>query len=365
MNINRDNYEEYFLLYADNELSQEEKNVVEDFVKQYPELEEELLMIKLSVSRPNDECVLEDKSFLFKETTKFINHSNYEETFVLYNDDELTVTERRETEEFLSANPSLKNEFALFQKTKLVPDDIAVFPNKRLLYKKENNGKVIPIAWWKALAAAVLLGIGIWSGVAYLQRNNEKLPVTVKNNTVEDTNKLSPLPNNTKITQPINVVDGKEAKTQKQMLIVKRNNTKPPIKSVPLPTGLPVVKNQTQPNNFPDRDIIKDNEKEKPIVQAHNIDPIKENIDPDNSTNKISKENGLAIADKNLGSKAITTSFASDENNNNNNYAFYNIPQDKFNRSKFGGFLRKVKRIIERKISPLNASKDKTELVVN
>jgi len=67
MSINKDNYEEYFLLYADNELSEVEMNNVEDFVKQHPELEEELLMIKLSVSKPDDECILEDKSFLFKK----------------------------------------------------------------------------------------------------------------------------------------------------------------------------------------------------------------------------------------------------------------------------------------------------------
>ena len=43
MNINRDNYEEFFLLYADNELSVQEKNAVEDFVRQHPDLEEELV----------------------------------------------------------------------------------------------------------------------------------------------------------------------------------------------------------------------------------------------------------------------------------------------------------------------------------
>src|SRR6185503_18954160 len=101
MNINRDNYEEYFLLYADNELSEQEKNAVEDFVKQYPDLEEELSVIKLSVTKPNVNCVLEDKSFLFKETNKFINDSNYQEVFILYNDDELTGDERKETETFL------------------------------------------------------------------------------------------------------------------------------------------------------------------------------------------------------------------------------------------------------------------------
>jgi len=130
MNINRDNYEEYFLLYADNELSDQEKNAVEAFVKQYPDLEEELVIIKLSISKPDVDCILEDKSFLFKKPNEFINHSNYEEIFVLYNDNELNVAEREETESFLLKTPSLKNEFELLQRTKVQPDNTIVFDDK-------------------------------------------------------------------------------------------------------------------------------------------------------------------------------------------------------------------------------------------
>jgi hypothetical protein len=366
MNINRDNYEEYFLLYADNELSQEEKTVVEDFVKQNPELEEEFLMIKLSVSKPDENCVLKDKSFLLKEPTDFINLSNYPEIFVLYNDDELTVNERKETEGFLSANPSIKNEFELLQRTKLVADNRLVFPNKKLLYKKENNGRVISIVWWKALAAATVVAAGLWLGVGYLQRNQEELPVTVEKNTITNTDQPKTPVNDIKTIEPVNVVADKETKPQKQKLIVKRNPGKPSIKNPELTNDLLVVKNQKQPNSSPERDIVKGNEKEKPIVQAEdNIDPIKETIDADNSAGEISKENHLLVSNDDPETKAVTASFAVDENENSNNYAFYNVPQDKFNRSKIGGFLRKVKRIIERKISPLSASKDKTEFVVN
>src|SRR5688500_2924157 len=122
MNINIDNYEEYFLLYADNELSQQEKNTVETFVNQHPGLEEELLIIKLSINKPDEDCTLEDKSFLLKETDKFSAHSNCQQIFVLYNDDELTGYERDEVEAFLLKNPGLKNEFELLQKTKLQAD---------------------------------------------------------------------------------------------------------------------------------------------------------------------------------------------------------------------------------------------------
>jgi hypothetical protein len=42
MNINRHNYEEYFILYMDNELDSDDRRMVEAFVLQHPDLKEEL-----------------------------------------------------------------------------------------------------------------------------------------------------------------------------------------------------------------------------------------------------------------------------------------------------------------------------------
>ena len=71
MNINRNNYEEYFLLYADNELTKAERKMVEVFVKENPELKEEFCMLKLTIRLPDEDIKLEDKSFLMKKEFLF------------------------------------------------------------------------------------------------------------------------------------------------------------------------------------------------------------------------------------------------------------------------------------------------------
>ncbi len=44
-----------------------------------------------------------------------------------------------------------------------------------------------------------------------------------------------------------------------------------------------------------------------------------------------------------------SASYAVDQNNSNDeNYVFYNVKAEEFKKSKVGGFLKKVKRIVER-----------------
>ena len=163
MNINRDNYEEYFLLYADNELTDSEKAEVLLFVKENKDLEEEFRMIHYTISKPDANVQLTDKSFLFRNNTiSFINEKNYEEVFVLYHDNELTEKEKQETEEFLSVHKELKNDFDLIGLARFTPENSVVFTSKKILYKKEKTGKVVPVMFWRMLAAAVFIGFGLW-----------------------------------------------------------------------------------------------------------------------------------------------------------------------------------------------------------
>ena len=43
-----------------------------------------------------------------------------------------------------------------------------------------------------------------------------------------------------------------------------------------------------------------------------------------------------------------TAAYTADASVNNDNYVFYDVPAEKFRKSKVGGFLKKVRRIVER-----------------
>jgi hypothetical protein len=166
MNINRNNYEEFFLLYADKELSAADKNAVDAFVSQNEDLRGELEMLLQATFNSYDNLVFAGKDALLKPITEegYINVSNYEEFFVSYCDDELNNAEKAKVEEFVYRNPQYQQEFEILQQVKLQPDTNIVFENKAILYRKEEkDDKVIPFRWWKmAAAAAVLLIAGLF-----------------------------------------------------------------------------------------------------------------------------------------------------------------------------------------------------------
>jgi hypothetical protein len=354
MNINRNNYEEYFLLYADNELTQTEKKVVEIFLQENVDLKEEFLMIQMTVNSPEKEMKLSDKSFLLKTEPAFINENNYEQIFVLYHDNELSEEQKRETEKFIAENARFKNDFELIGKAKLESDNSIIYPNKKGLYRKEKSGKVIPLIFWRPLAAAVFVGFGLWAAVSYFNKNEVHQPVAstinhaIKNPEIKDAkpklvvkehseNKGENIASSTKNKQPEKLVeDESENKSSiaTEEKINKGSTAKTETKVAPAEEKAKIINPEINLQ-------LASNEPIKELPET-----IEKTANSFVSNTAVKQQN--EVADISRPNYAHTASYISDADEKNENYVFYDISTEEFRKSKVGGFLKKVKRIVER-----------------
>lgn len=182
MNITRHNYEEYFLLYVDNELNIVQRKAVETFVEENPDLRAELVMLQDSILPADDAILFQDKSSLLRTsaTPNPVNDTNCEEYFILYADDELTNEQKDLVEQFVYRNPQHQAGFELLQKVKLMPDTSVVFPDKYALYRHEEEEKrpVVAMRWYRMMAAAaVLLLVGGTTWYLTMKDPNGGLPL--------------------------------------------------------------------------------------------------------------------------------------------------------------------------------------------
>ena len=190
MNITRHNYEEFFLLYVDNELSIVQRKAVEAFVEENPDLRTELVMLQQSILRVDEPVMFMNKESLLRTSSapNPVNETNCEEYFVLYADDELSNEQKDQVEQFVYRNPKFQAGFELLQQVRLMPDTSIVFQDKYALYRSEEEDKapVIRMRWWKmAAAAAVLLFVGgtVW----YTMTPNDKVKPGGESNLVKNT----------------------------------------------------------------------------------------------------------------------------------------------------------------------------------
>lgn len=157
--INRHNYENYFLLWVDGELSSEERVAVERFVAENPDLAEELALLQSTQLHPDETLVFKGKEILYKKEGQDISLNNYEEWFLLYTDNELTGEQKTQVELFVLQHPDLQREFEYIQQTRL-PEENWVFANKEILYRKTTaRPPVLYMRWMRYAAAAAVIGI--------------------------------------------------------------------------------------------------------------------------------------------------------------------------------------------------------------
>lgn len=176
--INRNNYEEFFLLYVDGELDAAQQQAVEDFVQQNPDLTIELEMLVHTKLTPEN-ISFNNKEGLLRTEGHNINETNYEEFFLLYIDNELSASKREEVEKYVLQHPKLQDEFITLKQAVLVPEIIS-YGNKEDLYHTEKRRTVYlkPLYWAAAAVFIGLCGVGVWM-MQITNNNNVQQPVAV------------------------------------------------------------------------------------------------------------------------------------------------------------------------------------------
>lgn len=158
MEINQHNYEHYFLMYIDNELSGEERAAVNDFIMQHPNYANKLEALqKLKISP--DTLIYENKFTLYKL-------SEQDEQCIAYLENEMTSEEKASFENNLSENIALQSTVKQWQGAFLTtPTNIEIAPNfKNSLYKKSAQIKplwaTVTFKRWASVAAILLVVFG-------------------------------------------------------------------------------------------------------------------------------------------------------------------------------------------------------------
>ncbi len=366
MNINRHNYEEYFILYIDNELSSHERRMVELFILQHPDLKEELDILLQYKLVPDTNITFTGKEELMKVNGHTpVSFTNYEEWLVLYMDNELNAEQKATIEQFISANPTIKEELALLQHTKLQPEKI-FFADKELLYRKEENpdsyrDRPLPVRWWRLAAAAVLLlGVGITTAILVNKKSIPGNKEIVKGATPEE-----------KAIPETPVIILKESNSRVNESITANNQeTVPLVKQSAHNNAIVKEKNNTVKNQLPNIVTTKP-VKEEPIVATtnkltndlpvplNNPNVVKNYVTnkavaSDNSSKEIKQPNSLTnpvVTTQNPSSSDIV--YAS----NNNTDADFDQPDSKKNKNR--GFFRKLARTFEKRtdIDPTDDNK--------
>lgn len=211
MKINRHNYEEYFILYLDNELSSEERLMVEAFVQQHSDLRDELQLLAQFKLKPDEEVVFAHKEQLFfaKETAENELQPEMNSALLLYLDNELSPAQKNELETAMKNNPLLKKEWDLLLRTRLQPEQI-VCSFKDTLYKTEKPVRQFWVKWRYAAAAILLLAMAVSAIVVFT--GNKKAsdnPVVKTNQQDRKPNEVVQENNKVKVesfTQPENIV---------------------------------------------------------------------------------------------------------------------------------------------------------------
>ncbi len=134
MNINRNNYEEFFLLYADGELGEAERMAVEAFAAKHPDLAEELQLLMETKLTPDSDEIFTGKNLLLKPEqwdADALTPVQMQMLDLLHGEGDANGT----LQQSIESDPELQMDWALLHASLLSADDTVPMQNKHLLIK--------------------------------------------------------------------------------------------------------------------------------------------------------------------------------------------------------------------------------------
>jgi hypothetical protein len=188
MSINLNNYEAYLIDYLDGNLSIEIKRELMLFLENNPGIKTEFKELE-NFKLEGEELIFKNKKSLLRNeiiSTKSINEDNYEEYFIAFYENDLSVDEKQQIDEFVQKNPQLAKEFELHK-------SLILYPGKIEFKHKDKLKKKLRIALWQyqslAVAASIALLISYfwllnpsnenrldYSHISFAQRKDISLP---------------------------------------------------------------------------------------------------------------------------------------------------------------------------------------------
>jgi len=178
MNINRDNYESYFIDFIEGNLSPDDEKVLQAFLKFNPDLAEELNSLDFS-GLPLVEVEYPGKEKLRKKLPAPGDHltaESFELFCIARMEGDLTDSQEEEFSDFLDNHPELTEKYTMLLKTRIPATEVS-YPQKEMLYRKA------PVFLWRRtlipMAAAAAIILFFYTGVLRQQ------PVEIISQSVE------------------------------------------------------------------------------------------------------------------------------------------------------------------------------------
>lgn len=241
MNINRNNYEEFFIDYLDGRLNEATIIELEDFLLLNPDLKEELEGMEKVVLKP------EENHFTNKELLKQINleypidQENFDFFLIAENEEDLNAEELTALKAFIKTHPEIKADRKRYSSLRLKANEHIIFKNKSqlkksvfLIYKRE----IITIS---SIAAGILLLLG--SYYTFLNSGiQESMIQTASNEEL--------VVDSTKISTPVNI--NKEVPSQKETPKIIELTKIQPTPKITIKVEIPIASlNDNEPQHKP------------------------------------------------------------------------------------------------------------------